>query len=66
MANKGQHIIIKRGSKQGYALTPVAADDLYFNSRMVARIKESQRQIQDGKGIVIQTKEELKAFFDAL
>lgn len=66
MADKGQKIVIKRGSKQAYVLTPVSSDDLYFTSEMIARIKESQQQIKEGKGIVLKTKEELDTFFDSL
>jgi hypothetical protein len=66
MADKGQHIVIKRGTKQAYVLTPVSADDLYFTPEMITRIKESQQQIKDGKGIIIKTKEELNIFFDKL
>ncbi|WP_198170314.1 hypothetical protein [Mucilaginibacter arboris] len=66
MADKGHDIVIKRGSKQAYVLIPVSADDLYFTPEMIARIKESQQQIKDGKGIVVGTKEELNTFFDTL
>lgn len=66
MADKGQKIVIKRGSKQAYVLTPVSTDDLYFTPEMISRIKESHQEIKDGKGIVIKTKEELDAFFDRL
>ena len=66
MADNGQKIVIKRGSKQAYVLTPVSTDDLYFTSEMIARIKESQQEIRDGKGIVIKTKGELNTFFDSL
>ena len=66
MADNGQKIVIKRGSKQAYVLTPVSTDDLYFTPEMISRIKESQQEIKDGKGIVIKTKEELNTFFDSL
>jgi ERCC4-type nuclease len=66
MADNGQKILIKRGSKQSYVLTPISTDDLYFTSEMIARIKESQQEIRDGKSIVIKTKEELNTFFESL
>jgi hypothetical protein len=66
LADKGQNVVIKRGSKQAYVLTPVSTDDLYFTHEMVDRIKESQQEIKDSKGIVIKTKEELNTFFDTL
>jgi hypothetical protein len=66
MADKGQKVVIKRGSKQAYVLTPVSTDDLYFTSEMIARIKESQQQIKDGESVIIKTKEQLNSFFDSL
>lgn len=66
MADSGQKIVIKRGSKQAYVLTPVSDDDLYFTPEMIARTKESQQQIKEGKSTVIKTKEELDNFFDSL
>lgn len=66
MADKGKKIVIKRGSKKAYVLTPVSEDDLYFTPRMIERIKESQQEIKEGKSIILKTKEELDAFFDGL
>lgn len=66
MADNGQKIIIKRGNKQAYVLTPISQDDLYFTPEMIERIKESQKEIREGKSIVIKTKEELDNFFDNL
>ena len=66
MADNGQKIVIKRGSKQAYVLTPVSTDDLYFSSEMVARIKASQQEIKEGKSIVLKTKKDLDEFFEKL
>jgi len=66
MADNEQQIVIKRGSKQAYVLTPVSDNDLYFTPEMIARIKESQQQIKEGKSTIIKTKEELDTFFDSL
>ena len=66
LADKGQKVIIRRGSKQAYVLTPISSEDLYFSSEMVQRIKESQEEIKEGKYIEINSKEELKKFFDEL
>lgn len=66
MADKDQHMIIKKGNKKAGVPVPISADDLYFTSEMIARIKESRQEIKDGKGTVIRTKEELNTFFDTL
>ena len=48
-ADKGEQIIVQRGKDKAYALTPVNEDDVYFNARMVERIKESIKQVEEGK-----------------
>ena len=66
IADQGQQVVIKRGNKQAYVLTPINDDDVYFTPEMVQRIKESQQQIKEGKSTTVRNKEELKAFFDSL
>lgn len=48
-ADKGEQIIVQRGKDKAYALTPVNEDDVYFNTEMLERIKESIKQVEDGK-----------------
>lgn len=66
MADKGEKVVIKRGGKQAYVLTPVSDDDMYFTPKMVQRIKDSEQEVKEGKGITIKTKEDLDAYFDSL
>lgn len=58
--DKGEHIIVQRGKDKSYALTPVTEDDLYFNSEMIKRIKESVLEVQNGDTKTISTSEEIK------
>jgi PHD/YefM family antitoxin component YafN of YafNO toxin-antitoxin module len=58
-ADKGEQIIVQRGKDKSYALTPINEDDVYFNAKMVERIKESISQVQDGKVKSISTSEEI-------
>ena len=58
-ADQGEQIIVQRGKKKSYALTPVGEDDLYFNSAMLQRIKESVAQIESGETKRISSPEEL-------
>ena len=48
-ADKGEQIIVQRGKDKAYALTPINEDDVYFNAEMVERIKESVKQVKEGK-----------------
>ena len=66
MADKGEKVVIRRGRKQTYVLTPVSEDDLYFSPEMIQRIKDAQQEIKEGKCTVIKNKEELDAFLENL
>ena len=58
-ADKGEQIIVQRGKDKSYALTPVSEDDVYFNAQMLERIKDSIKQVQDGKVKQVSTSEEI-------
>ena len=59
-ADKGEQIIVQRGKDKSYALTPIGEDDMYFNKKMINRIKESAKQAQNGGYIEISSSEEIK------
>lgn len=58
-ADKGEQIIVQRGKDKAYALTPVNEDDVYFNAEMVKRIKQSIKQVEEGKVKKVTTTEEI-------
>lgn len=66
LADQGVKVIIKRGNKQAYVLTPINDDDLYFTPEMVQRIKESQEQIKQGLSTTVRNKADLDTFFKNL
>lgn len=47
--DQGEQIIVQRGKDKAYALTPVGKNDLYFNAKLIQRIKESRQQIESGE-----------------
>lgn len=57
--DKGEHIIVQRGKDKSYALTPVSEDDMYFNSEMLKRIKQSILEVKNGETKTISTSEEI-------
>ncbi|MCF6366969.1 MAG: prevent-host-death protein [Bacteroidales bacterium] len=59
-ADKGEHIIVQRGKDKSYALTPVTEDDMYFNSEMIKRIKQSVLEVQKGETKKISSSDEIK------
>lgn len=58
-ADKGEQIIIQRGKDKAYTLTPINDDDVYFNAEMVKRIKQSIKQVEEGKVKKVTTTEEI-------
>jgi PHD/YefM family antitoxin component YafN of YafNO toxin-antitoxin module len=58
-ADQGEQIIVQRGKKKSYALTPVGEEDLYFNEAMLKRIKESLSQIESGQTTKISNPEQI-------
>ncbi len=66
LADKGEKIIIRRGKKQAYLLTPIDDDDIYFTPAMFEKINTSIMQVKEGKVTKIETEEELTQFLDNL
>lgn len=66
LADTGKKVVIKRGSKQAYLLTPITKEDMYFTDEMIQRIKESEQEIKEGKGIAIKSEKDLEDFLNAL
>jgi len=66
LADKGEKVIIRRGKKQAYLLTPIDDDDIYFTPAMLEKINKSIKQVKEGKVTKIETEEELTQFLDNL
>jgi len=59
--DKGEQVIVQRGKDKAYALSPVSEDDLYFDAKMVERIKQSIKQTEAGETKKVSTPEEINA-----
>lgn len=59
-ADQGEQIIVQRGKDKSYALTPIGEEDMYFNKKMLKRIKQSIEQARNGEYIEISSSEGLK------
>ncbi|HBG42274.1 hypothetical protein [Limibacterium fermenti] len=67
LADSGAQIILKRGRKQAYKLTPVDDDsDFVITPELEKRLEEGRREYREGKAISCKTKEELHRFLDSL
>jgi hypothetical protein len=62
LADDGVQIILKRGRKRSYILTPVQDDDLIISSKLQERIDRGLQEIKEGKTIAMQPGETLDAF----
>jgi hypothetical protein len=49
MADTGRKVVIKRGRKQSYILTPMHDNDIVFTPEALKRIDESIEQIKRGE-----------------
>jgi hypothetical protein len=66
LADKGAKVLIRRGKKQAYLLTPVDDEDIYFTPAMLKKINRSIKQVQEGKVTKVETEEELNQFLESL
>lgn len=66
LVDKGQKVVIRRGSKKAYVLTLVDDDDLYFTTEMLKKIDFSMQEAKEGKSTKINSREDLNAFLESL
>lgn len=67
LADKGEKVIIRRGGKKSYLLTPVENDDMYFTNKMLNKIDESLEQVRKGEVIEFDSVDDaIKHFEDAV
>jgi antitoxin YefM len=57
--DKGEHIIVQRAKDKAYALTPISEDDMYFNAKMVDKIKQSILEVKQGEVQKVSTSKEI-------
>ena len=66
LADKGQKVIIRRGKKRAYMLTPITPDDVLISPEMEIKIEQAMQDLKDGKTTVVKTKQELNDFLESL
>lgn len=66
LADKGEKIIIRRGKRKAYTLTPVNDDDLYFSPAMLEKIDKSLQEAKEGKIHQFNNVEELDKYLESL
>ena len=66
IADKGRQILIKRGRKRSYILTPVTQDDFVPSPELLKKIERAEQQMKEGKVTVCKTYEENLKHLDSL
>jgi hypothetical protein len=66
IADSGKQIIIKRGKKQAYSLTPVEEDDFVVTPELLEKLDDVRQKVKNGKYTECKTIEELDNFLDSL
>ena len=66
LADKGEQVIINRGKKQAYIITPIASDDMQISPAMELKILKAMQASKDGKTTKVHTKAELHALLESL
>jgi len=64
MADTGRQIVIRRGRKQSYILTPMQDNDIIFSPATLKRIDESIEQIRRGECVKYTPELEKQLFGD--
>ena len=72
-ADSGRQIVIRRGRKPSYILTPVSEDDdddddddFVVTPELLERIERAEQQMREGKYTECKTVEELNNYLDSL
>ena len=70
MADTGRQIVIKRGRKQSYKLTPIDVeeddDDFAVTPELMETVERSRQQMREGKYTECRTVEELNTYLQSL
>jgi len=66
IADSGRQIVIKRGKKQAYFLTPVEETDFVVTPELLAKLDNIRQAVKNGKYTECKTIEELDNFLDSL
>ena len=62
----GEFVFINRGRQKTYAIIPVEDDDLAITPELAAKIEKARQEFREGKGISLNSREEMQKWFDSL
>jgi len=62
----GEFVFINRGRQKIYAIIPIEDDDLSISPELASKIEKARQEHRDGKGITLNSREEMEKWFDSL
>ena len=62
----GEFVFINRGKQKTYAIIPVEDDDLAITPELAAKIEKARQEFREGKGISLNSRDEMEKWFDSL
>ena len=62
----GEFVFINRGRQKTYAIIPVVDDDLAITPELAAKIEKARQEFREGKGISLNSRDEMEKWFDSL
>ena len=62
----GEFVFINRGRQKTYAIIPVENDDLAITPELAAKIEKARQEYREGKGISLNSRDEMEKWFDSL
>jgi hypothetical protein len=66
IADAGRQVVINRGKKQSYILTPLVEDDFVVTPELLAKIERAEQQMREGKVTICKTLEDNLRLLDSL
>ena len=66
LVDKGQRVVIKRGSEKSYLLVPIDVEDVVLSSEMKLKLERSIEQIKEGKSTTVKSVDDLDKFLESL
>ena len=66
LVDQGEKVIIRRGNKQAYTITPIQEEKMEVTPELQAEIEQAEADYRAGKCIVLETREDIDRYLDSL
>ena len=66
LVDQGEKMIIRRGNKKAYTITPIQEEKMEITPELQAEIGQAEADYRAGKCIVLKTREDIDRYLDSL